>query len=211
MTTETSILSAKSSRNVEAGRAPEKTGTPKEPVDQNQQRGTIKMPVKLNEREYRAMPVLAPSENKRLDSEFYVEGAASTMGAPYELYEFDGVKYYEMIDINAFQGADMSDVIMQYDHEGRVLGTTKNNTLNYRPQGSILFVAADLSKVATPQRTCTTDIKAGLSTKMSFAFTGGRGQLYDQKTHTRIIKRDQEGFYGSFPAVSNNRPTRRPI
>lgn len=163
------------------------------------------MPVKLNEREYRAMPVLAPSENKRLDSEFYVEGAASTMGAPYELYEFDGVKYYEMIDINAFQGADMSDVIMQYDHEGRVLARQKNNTLIIEPQGSILFVAADLSK-SNAAKDMYHDIKAGLIDKMSFAFTVAEDS-YDQKTHTRIIKRIKKVYDVSAVSIPANAST----
>ena len=39
----------------------------------------------------------------------------------YLLYEFeDGTKIYERIDAHALDSADMSDVIMQYDHEGRV-------------------------------------------------------------------------------------------
>lgn len=45
------------------------------------------------------------------------------------LYEWDGNKYYERIDRNALAGADMSDVIMQYNHEGKVLARLSNGTL----------------------------------------------------------------------------------
>lgn len=80
------------------------------------------MPVK-KEREYRTLvaPLAAQSSGeKRLQSECYVEGYATTFNAPYLLYEFeDGTKIYERIDAHALDSADMSDVIMQYDHEGR--------------------------------------------------------------------------------------------
>ena len=85
---------------------------------------------KVKEREYRNLNLLKPS--KRLNSDFYVEGLAATY-EPYELYEIDGVKYYEKIDRNAFIGANLSDVIMQYDHTGRVLARKSNNTVIVEP------------------------------------------------------------------------------
>lgn len=79
------------------------------------------MPIMKN-REYRSIEMLQPVQNeKRIDSDYYVEGFATTFNKPYEIYEYDGIKYYEVIDRNALDGADMSDVIMQYNHEGRVL------------------------------------------------------------------------------------------
>ena len=58
------------------------------------------MPVMKN-REYRAIELLQPIQNeKRIDSDYYVEGLATTF-KPYQLYEYDGVKYYEKIDRNA--------------------------------------------------------------------------------------------------------------
>ena len=163
------------------------------------------MPLKLNEREYRAMPVLLPAESKRLESDYYVEGAASTMGAPYELYEFEGVKYYEMIEPNAFQGTDLSDVIMQYDHEGRVLARQRNGTLIVEPQGSQLFIAADLSK-SNAAKDLYSDIKAGLVDKMSFAFVVAEDD-YDKSTHTRIIKRIKKVYDVSAVSIPANSST----
>lgn len=74
------------------------------------------------EREYRALaaPLTAQAAAKRIDTDYYVEGYATTFDKPYLLYEFeDGTKFYERIDAHALDGADMSDVIMQYDHAGR--------------------------------------------------------------------------------------------
>lgn len=79
------------------------------------------MPVK-KEREYRTLvtPLTAQvASDKRINTECYVEGYATTFNVPYLLYEFeDGTKIYERIDAHALDNADMSDVIMQYDHTG---------------------------------------------------------------------------------------------
>lgn len=40
----------------------------------------------------------------------------------------------------------MSDVILQYDHNGRVFARTTNNTLVVEADDTGLFMAADLSK-----------------------------------------------------------------
>lgn len=37
----------------------------------------------------------AKKATKRFDSEFYVEGYATTFNKPYLLYEFDGVQYFK--------------------------------------------------------------------------------------------------------------------
>ena len=47
-------------------------------------------------------PLLIPTAaEKRIDTDFYVEGYATTFDKPYLLYEWDGNKYYERIDRNA--------------------------------------------------------------------------------------------------------------
>ena len=146
------------------------------------------MPVK-KEREYRTLvaPLVAQSSGeKRIQSECYVEGYATTFNAPYLLYEFeDGTKIYERIDAHALDSADMSDVIMQYDHEGRVFARQSNNTLILEPDVKGLFVAADLSRTDLA-RGLYQDISAGMITKMSWAFTVAE-ESYDRETHTRTI------------------------
>ena len=86
------------------------------------------MPV-VKEREYRQMfqPLMIPqgTTEKRFDTDFYVEGFATTFDKPYVMYEYGGIKYCEVIDRNALVGADLSDVIMQFDHSGMVFARNK--------------------------------------------------------------------------------------
>lgn len=133
------------------------------------------------------MELLLPAAaNRRFDTEFYVEGYATTFEQPYVLYEVDGVQYKEVIDRRALDGADLSDVIMQYDHGGRVFARTgRSNTLLVEPDSHGLFVAADLSKTGQA-RSLHEDISAGLITKMSWSFVV-REDSYDRATHTRRI------------------------
>lgn len=133
------------------------------------------------------MPLMIPTaSNKRFDTDYYVEGYATTFDDPYVLWEYDGVQYKEVIDRHALDGADLSDVIMQYDHGGRVFARTgKSNTLLIEPQEHGLFVAADLSKTEQA-RSMHEDIAAGLVTKMSWAFTV-QEDSYDRESHTRRI------------------------
>ena len=145
------------------------------------------MPV-VKEREYRnvAAPLSAAAAVKQFNSDFYVEGYATTFDTPYVLYEFeDGDKYYEKIDRHALDGADLSDVIMQYDHTGRVYARNSNNTLKLTADTKGLLIAADLSKTELA-RGLYEDISAGMITKMSWAFTVAEDS-YDRVTHTRTI------------------------
>ncbi|MEA4869905.1 MAG: HK97 family phage prohead protease [Christensenella sp.] len=147
------------------------------------------MPTKTG-REYRAMNLLLPETDKRLDSDFYVCGLATTFNQPYLLYEWDGDKYYEVVDRHAIDGADLSDVIMQYDHGGRVfarnkMGGGKPPTLIVEPQDRGFFVAADLS-MSEAAKQMYLEITSGLVHQMSWAFTVIEDS-YDRATKTRTI------------------------
>ena len=145
------------------------------------------MPVK-KDREYRSLtaPLSAAAQTKRINTDYYVEGYATTFDKPYLLYEFeDGTKIYERIDAHALDSADMSDVIMQYDHEGRVFARQSNGTLVLQPDKKGLFIAADLGKTDLA-RGLHQDIEAGMITKMSWGFTVTEDS-YDKLTHTRTI------------------------
>ena len=147
------------------------------------------MPVK-KEREYRALaaPLTAQSATKLIQTEYYVEGYATTFDAPYLLYEFeDGTKIYERIDAHALDSADMSDVIMQYDHEGKVLARMSNGTLVVEPDAHGLFIAADLSG-SQAARDLYEEISNGLVTRMSWAFSVGADE-YDRDSKTTTITR----------------------
>lgn len=155
----------------------------------------MRMPAKPNERQYRAMPMVLRSlasdseREKRIESDYYVEGYASTFDDPYVLWEdpWDNTKYMEVISPDAFADTDMSDVIMQFDHSGDVLARQSNGTLIVEPDKHGLFIAADLSKSAAARERYE-EIDNGLVTRMSWAFTVGASE-YDRDTHTTTITR----------------------
>ncbi len=159
----------------------------------------------MNNREYRNLQILQPSQQKRIDSEYYVEGYATTFNKPYELYEIDGIKYYEVIDSHALDGADMTDVIMQYDHEGRVLARNSNKTLGIEPNNEGLFIYADLSK-SSASKEMYEEIDSGLVTRMSWAFTVGEEE-FNRETRTRTIKKVDKVYDVSAVSIPANADT----
>ena len=151
------------------------------------------MPALPNERQYRMMASPLGVEcragyERRFDTDFYVEGYASTFDDPYVLWHdsWEDVNYKEIIRSDAFANCDMSDVIMQYDHTGRVFARMSNNTLVVEPDKHGLFIAADLGSTDT-SRSLFADIDAGLITRMSWAFTI-EDEEFDRAEHTYIIK-----------------------
>lgn len=79
-----------------------------------------KLQKKLDEgRQYRSIDVREMRAAGE-DGSYIVEGYATTFNQPYELLRFDDYVLTEQVDRHAFDETDMSDVIMQYDHEGRV-------------------------------------------------------------------------------------------
>lgn len=165
------------------------------------------MPFKTD-REYRALaaPLSVQATTKRIDTEYYVEGYATTFDKPYLLYEFeDGTKIYERIDAHALDGADMSDVIMQYDHEGRVFARQSNKTLLLIPDHKGLLIAADLGKTDLA-RGLYQDIEAGMITKMSWAFRV-QEESYDRATRTRTILKIKKVYDVSAVSIPANGDT----
>lgn len=158
------------------------------------------MPAKPNERQYRTLTAaLAPvaeaekRASKRFDTDCYVEGYASTFNDRYLLFRgWDGNDYYEIISPDAFAETDMSDVIMQYDHEGRVYARMSNDTLIVEPDEHGLFIAADLSRSANA-RALYEEIASGLITRMSWSFTVGADE-FDRDTRTTTITRVNKVF-----------------
>lgn len=161
------------------------------------------MPLKPNQREYRNVIQLFPMETEEQNQhkEYKVEGYATTW-TPYTLWENDGVKYFERIDPKAFENADMSDIIMQYDHEGKVLARTSNGSLNIRMDDRGLFISADLSRSAAA-REMYEEIKEGLVTKMSWAFTVSE-ESYDKETRTRNILKVKKVYDVSAVSIPAN-------
>lgn len=129
------------------------------------------MPI-LNEREYRDMTIeakVAEPEAEAEDDAKIVQGYATRFNNFYELMSDDSFVMREMIAPTAFDDCDMSDVIMQYNHEGRVFARNSNNTLTVEPNDEGLFIIADLSGTEIG-RELYEEIRGGYTTKMSFGF-----------------------------------------
>lgn len=104
------------------------------------------------------------------DERMVVEGHATTFGQPYNLYEDDEFRIDEMVDAGAFEGCDMSDVIFQYDHCGRVFARTRNGTLEVAPDDTGLYIKADLGGTEEGRKLYQ-EIRDGYTDRMSFGFT----------------------------------------
>lgn len=122
---------------------------------------------------------------------FLVEGYASTF-EPYKLIEIDGEDYHEQIMPNAFDNADMTDVVFRVDHEGPVFARASAGTVQLDVDDHGLHQISDLSKTQRA-RDLFEDIAAGNYPQMSFAFTVGE-EHYDAETRTRVIDRVAKVF-----------------
>ncbi|MDR1014741.1 MAG: HK97 family phage prohead protease [Coriobacteriales bacterium] len=140
-------------------------------------------------REYRAFaaPVACRSEGEAQA----VEGVA----ANWEPYRLWGRWWERVAGPEAFEGCDMSDVVLRYDHEGKVMARTSNGTLAVSVTPDGLAVSADLSR-SRAARDMFEEIRAGLVTRMSWAFTVS--EEHEEKTYgdggevervTRVIDR----------------------
>ena len=128
---------------------------------------------KLDEgRAYRNFDVSEFERRAEDDGQKTVEGYASTFNQPYELWRMDNYIVMEQIDPNAFADTDMADVIMQYNHEGRVFARTSNGTLSVQPDLKGLRVKANLGGTEIG-RQLFEEIEGGYTTKMSFGFRVG--------------------------------------
>lgn len=128
-------------------------------------------------REYRAMSMTATDNVDPEGNEARtVEGYATTFDEPYYLYTIkdedgnDKAIVYEEVDRNAFENADLSDVIMQYDHQGRVFARLSNNTLALEEDDHGLKVRAYLGGTELG-RQLYDEIRGGYTNKMSFGFS----------------------------------------
>ena len=143
-----------------------------------------------NEREYRNMAFEVRTDEGGEPS-FLVEGYASTF-EPYKLIEIDGEDYNERIQPDAFDDADLSDVVFRVDHEGTVYARASAGTVKLDIDDHGLHQVSDLSKTQKA-RSLYEDIAAGNYPQMSFAFTVGE-EHYDSETRTRVIDRIAKVF-----------------
>lgn len=93
----------------------------------------------------------------------------------------------EVIDRNAFDNADMSDIVMKYNHEDSILpmARTRGGSLQFNVDDHGLRIKASLPDTSV-NRDIYTLIKEEVLSKMSFAFTV-KSEEYDYDTDTRRI------------------------
>lgn len=96
--------------------------------------------------------------------------------------------YTEVIDSKALDEADMSDVVLRYNHNESfmVLARTRNKSLKLDKDEKGLFMDATLQDDITEHKNIFNAIKSGLIDKQSFAFTVEEDE-YDYESDTRTI------------------------
>ena len=116
------------------------------------------------------------------DNKMEIKGYAAVFNSP-ETYS-----YTEVINEKAFDEADMSDVVLRYNHNDSfmVLARTRNKSLDLSVDEKGLFMTARLQDDITEHKDIFNAIKSGLIDKQSFAFTIDEDE-YDYDTDTRTI------------------------
>ena len=152
-------------------------------------------------RDYRTFEVRAlPQEGGDGQKQCRVEGYAAVFDEETVLYEYDGIQYKEVIDRNAFSGAEMRDVVMNFNHGGKPVARTKNGTLALAVDSKGLRISADLSGTEEGRRLYE-EIRGGYLDQMSFAFTINK-QEYDRAKRLRRIT----GFKRIFDVAAGDVP-----
>ena len=115
-----------------------------------------------------------------------IEGYAVVFNVPTVLDRdpHSGAEFREVIHRHALDGCDMTDVVLNIDHEGTPLARTRAGTLTLTPDEHGLKVSATLSTSRGLE--LWEDIQAGNLDKMSFAFSVD-SEHYDPNTRTRTI------------------------
>jgi HK97 family phage prohead protease len=126
-------------------------------------------------------------EDDEENRDMIVEGYAITINTPTVMYEYGGIKYYEVIAPGALDDADMRDVPFKYNHSDNVMimARTRNKTLSLSIDEKGLKIKANIAKTSVGKDLYTL-IKRGDIDKMSFAFTVEE-ESYNSESHTRTI------------------------
>ena len=135
----------------------------------------------MKQKEIRKLDIQFRAEDTE-DGKMEIKGYAAVFNSP-ETYD-----YTEVIDSKAFDDADMSDVVLRYNHNDSfmVLARTRNKSLELSVDEKGLFIDATLQDDITEHKNIYNAIKSGLIDKQSFAFTVEEDN-YDYDTDTRTI------------------------
>jgi len=141
----------------------------------------------LHERRFEFQIRAAEIEGQPEAQELWVEGYAVRFNSPTVLFEYDGVEYKEEIMRGAFEGCKMDDVIFNYNHAGKVMARTRNETLTLTTDNTGLFIRARLDGTEEGRRLYD-EISKGYIDRMSFRFNIG-AEAYDKDEHKWTVTR----------------------
>ena len=144
-----------------------------------------------NFRNFQNFEIRAKEEKESDD--MTIEGVACVFDTETTLFEWDGVEYKEKVDKDAFKDADVSDVIFNYNHGGRVYARTRNDSLHLEVKEDGLHVRISLNPEDEGHKELYRDIKSGLIDKMSYAYTISEDS-YDVDKHMRTVLKIKKLF-----------------
>lgn len=135
----------------------------------------------MKEKEIRKLDIQFRAETTD-DEKMEIKGYAVVFNSP-ETYG-----YTEIISEKALDNADMSDVVLRYNHNDSfmVLARTRNKSLKLEKDKRGLKIDAILQDDITEHKNIFNAIKSGLIDKQSFAFTVEEDE-YDYESDTRTI------------------------
>lgn len=144
------------------------------------------MPQKTNEREYRDIDIRAIEIRTMDDGTDVVEGYATTWDE-YMLWDDGEYRLFERFDPHAFDECDLSDIIMQLNHEGRVFARGSNSTLTVAPDEKGLHIRGYLGGTEEGRKILE-EIRGGYLTKMSHGFRSGKDkrEVIEDRENKRV-------------------------
>lgn len=143
---------------------------------------------KLKPKQVRQVELRDLAANTDNDS-MKLSGHAAVYDSPTVLWEYNGVKYKEVIARGAFDNTDMKDCCLKYNHSNDIpiLARYRGGSLILSLDDIGLKWDANLFDTSVA-RDVYALVKGGGLDKCSFAFTVEEEE-YDSSTHTRTIKK----------------------
>ena len=148
------------------------------------------------------------------ENRMIVEGRAVVFSQPTVLFSIDGIDYHEVIEPEALDNADLSDVVFRYNHNDQMfaMARTRGGSLQLTKDAVGILTRAELFDIQQA-RDLYKLIRAGVVDKMSFAFTI-REESFDKETRTWHVKSIDKMFDVSavdFPAYEQTSISARKV
>ncbi|WP_314663553.1 HK97 family phage prohead protease [uncultured Selenomonas sp.] len=117
-----------------------------------------------------------------------IDGYAAVFNAATFLYTFDGIEYWETVDAGAFDGADLSNVVLRYNHSDNfsILARTSNDTLRLNVDDRGLHIEADIA-VTSQGKDIYELIRRKDITKMSYGYIVEKDYI-EKVSETKYIR-----------------------